>query len=456
MRLSTGPSDDVRPPASTRYNVADLPTQKTPIVLPITPAPESVLRRRSPSTGPLANASRALWQRWYAAFKHILPVYIAIHLALVAISCFAFLFINKDFSSIIMPVSTLWDQWRHWDSGYYLQIAMHGYTTRQEMAFFPFYPILIRAVMVITRNELTAGLIVSNAAELVTFTVLYRLIEKDFDENRAYHTILYFAIFPTAFFFSAAYTESLFLCLSTLTFYQIRRGRWGFAALFGFMASLTRPDGMFLIVPFCYEYLARIWQEQELSLGTILSWRQIFGCLQRIRFDVLLGLCIPASIVFFVAYGRDHAHDPLAFVHAHAFWDRSLYLPGWGILKSIWTVFHHGLLSFLTMRTSIDLSADLFILALVALSFVGPWKLPKNLWGYGLYALALYTYFQLFPKAGIYPLESMSRFLLEIFPAFIILSSMSKYRTLHLSYCMVSAALLFFLLTQFLTGHWVL
>jgi hypothetical protein len=36
------------------------------------------------------------------------------------------------------------------------------------------------------------------------------------------------------------------------------------------------------------------------------------------------------------------------------------------------------------------------------------------------------------------------------------LARISKYRTLQLSYCMVSGAILFFLLTQFLTGHWVI
>lgn len=95
-------------------------------------------------------------------------------------------------------------------------------------------------------------------------------------------------------------------------------------------------------------------------------------------------------------------------------------------------------------------------MVLVALCFIGPWRLPANLWSYGLYALTLFLFFQLFPKNNWYPLESMSRFLLEIFPAFIMLSRIGKFRTLNLSYCMVSGALFFFLLTQFLTGHWVL
>ncbi len=189
----------------------------------------------------------------------------------------------------------------------------------------------------------------------------------------------------------------------------------------------------------------------------ILSREQITRLLKGIRFDVLIGLCIPAGIVLYAGYCYYQFHDPLAFVHAHADWNRLLHFPGWGILKSTESLFRDGFLSFLTMRNAIDLGADLLIFTLIALIFIGPWKLPISMWSYGLYAAIIYLYFQLFPIGiSLYPLESMSRFVLEIFPAFILLARISKYRTLHLSYCMVSGAILFFLLTQFLTGHWVI
>jgi hypothetical protein len=59
------------------------------------------------------------------------------------------------------------------------------------------------------------------------------------------------------------------------------------------------------------------------------------------------------------------------------------------------------------------------------------------------------------PVSGLLPLESMERFLLEIFPLFILFSSLSKYRTVHLSYCLVASGLLVFMLTLFLTNHWM-
>ncbi|HLH60593.1 MAG TPA: glycosyltransferase family 39 protein [Ktedonobacteraceae bacterium] len=396
------------------------------------------------------------WRPWYDALKAILPVYIAIHLAIFVIDCLAFLFTVKDFSPQGLPISTLWEQWHYWDTAYYSHIARFGYYELHVAGFFPLYPLLERAFMFVTQDSLTAGLLVSNIAELFMFTALYRLVKEDFDGDRAYLTVLYFAIFPSAFFFSAAYTESLFLCLSILSFYYMRRGRWLLSGLFGLLASLTRPDGMFLLAPFCYEYLRRLWMLRGETIQSRFTKEQLVRLAKGLRLNILFGLCIPAGIAIYAAYCYIHFHDPLAFVHAHADWGRTLRIPGWGILMAIREMRHSGFLSFLTMRTSIDLGSDLLVFILIVSMFIGPWRLPARMWSYGIYAAVIYLYLQLFPIANTgYPLESMARFVLEIFPAFIMLANIGKYRTLHLSYCMVSGAIFFFLLAQFLTGHWV-
>jgi hypothetical protein len=45
--------------------------------------------------------------------------------------------------------------------------------------------------------------------------------------------------------------------------------------------------------------------------------------------------------------------------------------------------------------------------------------------------------------------------MLEIFPAFIILAAIGKTRMLHLNYLLIAGSIGFFLLTQFLIGHWI-
>lgn len=453
MQVSTDPSDNTHSPSSAVDDRAGKDEAASGILVEVEPRERETI---SPVSGGLPPRARAFWQNWAPAFKAILPIYIVIHLGIFLINCLAFLFVIPDSSAQILPISTLWQQWHYWDTAFYISIAQHGYTKLLQMAFFPLYPLLERGATTITQNPLLAGLLVSNLAELVMFTALYRLVEEDFGGKRAYFSVLYLAIFPSAFFFSAAFTESLFLSLAILSFYNIRRGRWWFAALFGALASLTRPDGMYLLVPFCYEYLRRTWQQQEEPRLSIFARGQIARLFKGIRFTALIGIFIPTGILLFMGYGYLQFHDPLAFVHAHAYWNRSLHFPGWGMLKALLVIVHHRFVSFLAMRSAIDLGTDLFILGLILSMFVGPWRLPKTLWSYALYAAIVYLYFQLFPRAdGLLPLESMSRFLLEIFPAFIMLSRINKRPTLNMCYCVVSGTLFFFLLTQFLTGHWV-
>ena len=44
----------------------------------------------------------------------------------------------------------------------------------------------------------------------------------------------------------------------------------------------------------------------------------------------------------------------------------------------------------------------------------------------------------------------------ELHDPFIVMAAAGKNKIFHMSYLMISGAVLFFLLTQFLTGHWVL
>jgi len=394
----------------------------------------------SPVAASSGKGGRASWVKWYEALKSILPIYIGIHLAFFVTSFLSVLFVLSDFSKQSMPIYTLWQSWHHWDTGNFLVVAVHGYTAPNQTAFFPLYPIFERGLMFITNNPFTAGLIISDVAGLVMLVVLYRLVEEDFDAERAYRTVLYLSVFPTAFFLAAAYNESLFICFALFSFYYMRHGNWWLAGLFGFLATLTRSSGLFLLVPFCYEYL----RQQHFNLRTI-------------RFDIISGLAMPAAIGAFALYCYFQFHDALASLHAQAYWHPRMHIPGEGMILSLRLITHSGgLLNFQAIHNLLDLVPDLLVLGLIILSFVGPWKLPRNLWAYGLYAAALYLFFQLYPTTGIFPLLSVARYLLEVFPAFIILASLGKNRTIHMSYLMVSGATLFFLLAQFLIGRWVL
>ena len=388
---------------------------------------------------------KAARAKWFNAFKNVLPIYISIHLAFFVITCLTALFVIPDFSWKALPIDTLWQSWYRWDSVHFSYLATHGYTDWWRTAFFPLFPLLERYLAVLTGDPFIAGLIISNVAGLGMLVVLYRLVEEDFDSERAYRTALYLSVFPTAFFFAAAYTESLFLLFALLGFYYMRQGNWWLAGACGFFATLTRSTGLLLLVPFCYEYL----RQHQFKLRTL-------------RFDVFGGALIVAGLGLFMLYCYHRFHSFFPFSKAeHFMWSRDPQSP-WFLIKNVIAGIaqSNGFLSFHALRNIIDASQILLILALIILSVVGPWRFPRNRWVYAIYGIVLFVVLQINPVKvnpirGPFPLQSFPRYMLEVFPAFIVLAALGKYRTVHLSYVMVSGVVLFVLLSLFLTGHWV-
>lgn len=145
----------------------------------------------------------------------------------------------------------LFTAWERWDALWFLRIATKGYAAGDgSAAFFPLYPLSVRGVsFLIGGHPLAAALLVSNAAYLVGSMVVHVLTEEEWDRETARRTVLYMAIFPTAFFFIAPYSESLFLALSAGCLLAARRGRWAAAAVLGALTAATRSMGVLLILP---------------------------------------------------------------------------------------------------------------------------------------------------------------------------------------------------------------
>lgn len=142
-----------------------------------------------------------------------------------------------------------------WDTGWYLGIANEGYQwsqaqegRQQNIAFFPGYPLTMRFVAVVLgRQPLWAGVAVSLAAFFAALVYLLRL-GRDLlgDEAQAVTGVTLLATYPFAIFYSAAYTEALFLLAMVGAVYHFRRDERLAAAGWGALAGLTRPNGAFL------------------------------------------------------------------------------------------------------------------------------------------------------------------------------------------------------------------
>ena len=149
-----------------------------------------------------------------------------------------------------------------WDAGWYLLIAHQGYdpglgaATAARGAFFPLYPLLVRALSVLLIAPVLAGIVVSVLALAVALYGLHRLAALETGSREvARLAVMVTAFAPMAFFFSAVYSESLYLALSVGAFWFARRGRWAATGALGGLAAATRPTGLLLLAPALILYL---------------------------------------------------------------------------------------------------------------------------------------------------------------------------------------------------------
>src|SRR6266699_4689251 len=174
-------------------------------------------------------------------------------------------------NSLLSPVKlnthfpdTLWLMWRHFDAGFYIDIAEHGYWaastlhTMSNWIFLPLFPMLIYPLGHLFGGSVAAfnigGIVISNLAGLVAVTYLYLLVRRDFDTRTASRAVFYLALFPTSFYLLAIYPESLFLACALACIYYARQRRWWLAGICGALASLARIQGFLLIMPVAWEY----------------------------------------------------------------------------------------------------------------------------------------------------------------------------------------------------------
>jgi hypothetical protein len=142
-----------------------------------------------------------------------------------------------------------------WDSVWYLDIAHDGYGgSGARAAFFPLYPLLVKVVGTLCGSPLVAAIAISLAAFLVALAALHRLAAIEVGDDAARWAVLSLALFPGSLWFSAAYSESLFLMVSVGAVLAARQERWAWAGALGALGAATRSAGLLLVVP-----LALLW-----------------------------------------------------------------------------------------------------------------------------------------------------------------------------------------------------
>jgi hypothetical protein len=319
--------------------------------------------------------------------------------------------------------------WQRFDTLWYLRIAAYGYAPDDgSTVYFPLYPLLIRLLgQVFFGNYLLAALIISSLAYVGVLFCLYKLTEARFGKANARRSITYLAVFPTAFFFLAAYTESLFLFLTLAAFLCACRGRWWLAGTLGLLSSLTRLQGVVLIAPLLYIYL----RDREFRLS-------------RLDRRMLALLLIPLGTMLYLGYqylvlGATPLVDTYqAQLHAQFVW------PWENVLATLQKILSpEG-----TFINVVNLGMTGVFLAMTVLCFG---RLPAE---YGIY-MAVTMVVLMLRRTTLQPLVSMSRYVLVLFPAFMLWGRWGRNPRIQRLIVYPSVALLLYLSGQFAMWGWV-
>jgi hypothetical protein len=322
------------------------------------------------------------------------------------------------------------DIWARWDSVFFVRIAEHGYDNASA-AFYPLYPALVWAVgHVFFGHYVLAGTVVSLASAFGAFVLLHRIAEQRLGAAGAQRAVLYLAVFPMALFLQAVYSESLFLLLALGAFVLAERGRFGAAGLATGLAILTRVAGVAL-----------------LPALALLAWRHR----ERLRAFAGLALALPVAALYPLLLWRELG-DPWAFAHAQDRWHR--HLSPAGPLGGIWDALTKWVPAGAGRHHAIAVNAEglAFLVLFVALAVV-VWRRFGA--PYGLFTVLSVAIPLSFPSER-WPLLSLPRFGLVIFPFFLALAALASGRPrVHTAIVACSAIFLGIAVVQWALWQWV-
>jgi Mannosyltransferase (PIG-V) len=433
--------------------------------------PSSIAAARWPALRWTADRRRALSRAWWAFCVSRLLVWSAGIIGVLVTDAGASRALNPGAPEPSDTLSgLLLTPAARWDAGWYLGIALNGY---QEIpgyepgastAFFPLYPLIIRALgepidaLGPPRDYSfkLAGVFVSLAAFIFALYLLHRLTELELGRRAADNAVALLALFPTSLYFSAIYPESLFLAFSVGCLYSARRGWWWRAAALGALASATRSQGLLLLLPLAI----MLWYPPRTDRSSTSPQTASVGARYRPSARAAASLfVVPLGLVAFMVYVREttryRAFTPFK---AQELWGREFRGPILGLWDGLkdGASAAHGLLSGAPLSGP-DSLVRTSLVNVAALTFAGigiAGALRRLPIAYGLYALGGLVLAISYPLPND-PLHSLPRFVIVFFPIFMWAGAAMTRSGLRKLVLPVSAAGLACFSAAFASGFWI-
>lgn len=359
-------------------------------------------------------------------FKGVIFIWLISHVLIFSLG-YVVTYLNE---SVPSPLSILMRQFCRWDAPHYIDIAKNGYVNSGEqrlfIVFFPLYPLLIRLATFNYQYINLSALVVSNISSLIASIYLFKLAKLDFEEDIAKKTILYISIFPTAYFLCAIFTEGLFLALAIASIYYARKERWWATGICSMFATLTRSFGLVLLPTLIVEYfLQRRWEWRKTDRNILWSGMVVVG----FAIYLLINYQVTGNFFTFIEIQRTH-------------WYQSLN-PLQGLANSL------GWATTAQFPENITVGSAQIIFAILGLScIIGSSRIHLRL-TYRIYALFTWL---MSVSTGWW--ISVPRYILTMFPLFILFGLYSQRREFDYVAIPISVASLCFFTILFSLGTW--
>ncbi|MGC0417109.1 mannosyltransferase family protein [Embleya sp. AB8] len=400
------------------------PTPPTPIPGPARPVPESA----PPVSGSaLGHRLRAV----SASDRTVLLLYAVTRIGVwLTAYCADWLFVGSGEATEPPPLISRWEQW---DWLHFRHIAQDGYfpdtgVPDNREAFFPGFPLLLRAVRLVVPSWTVSGLLISFVAGAVAVLALARIARAESADPRVGPRAVFFLLLsPCAVFLAAGYSEALFLALALTAWSAARADNVPRAAVLACLATTVRINGLFL------------------AAALVLHFVLAGELRRRARQAPWLALPVLPVLIYF-AYLHERTGDWMAWQHAQERgWYRQFHAP-WVAWQHTWegAFSQSRLTTTYALLFQAELVAMLVGLALVAV-LVARRRWPEAVYvGLSLWALGTSYWYMSIPRAS-----------LLWWPLWILLARWSLRRPhVWTAYVCVAAPLATVLALAFASGRW--
>jgi hypothetical protein len=259
-----------------------------------------------------------------------------------------------------------WSYLHRYDGAWLLGIARHGYdplvpvavegrSRLSNIAFFPLYPGVVRAVSAVSGVTLvTAGLVVTAVSGLAAAAGLDRFGRR-LAGGRVAGLVLValWASWPHSVVLSMTYSEALFVALVVWSLVALLDGRWLTAGVLALLAGATRPFGLALALAIAVAAVPAVY--------AALRSRNPGGAVR----PVLATLIAPLGQLAYWAWQWRRTGRPDAWFHVQSTQWRSTYDGGAGTLEVLGRVTVEPMSIVLVVCLAVVVASVVLLVALV-------------------------------------------------------------------------------------------